>query len=75
MERLNLDCCKGSTALLFLGGLSTGIALTVLFAPRSGADTRRLLGRKAEEAQNFVKGHAGEVEERAKVAVGAIARH
>lgn len=48
------------TALLsFVAGLGAGIALTVLFAPRSGAATRRLIGRKVEEGQDWMTDKAG----------------
>jgi len=41
-----------------LAGLGAGIGLAVLFAPRSGAATRRLIGRKVEEGQDWVKDKA-----------------
>jgi gas vesicle protein len=55
MERSETCCKAGSTALLFLTGLATGIALAALLAPRSGAATRRLIGRKVEEGEDWVK--------------------
>ena len=58
MERSETCCKAGSTALLFLTGLATGIALAALLAPRSGAATRRLIGRKVEEGQDWVKDKA-----------------
>jgi gas vesicle protein len=44
-----------SSSLFFLTGLGTGIALTVLFAPRSGAAMRRLIGRKVEKGEDWMK--------------------
>jgi hypothetical protein len=55
MEKVETCCRTGSTALFFLTGLGTGIALAALLAPRSGAATRRLIGRKVEEGQDWVK--------------------
>ena len=46
---------RSSSPLFFLTGLGTGAALTALIAPRSGASTRRLIGRKVEEGENWVK--------------------
>jgi gas vesicle protein len=40
---------------MFLTGMGAGIALAILLAPRSGAATRRLLGRKVEEGEDWVK--------------------
>jgi gas vesicle protein len=35
--------------------MGAGIALTLLVAPRSGAATRRLIGRKVEETTDWMK--------------------
>jgi gas vesicle protein len=40
---------------MFLTGFGAGIALAVLLAPRSGAATRRLIGRRVEEGEDWVK--------------------
>jgi len=67
----------------FLAGLGTGIAATILLAPRSGAATRRLMGRKVEEgedwmkakavaAQNYVSGRGAELRDRVKEAAEVI---
>jgi gas vesicle protein len=55
MERSETCCKPGSTALFFMTGLATGIALAVLLAPRSGAATRRLISRRVEEGEDWVK--------------------
>ena len=76
---------RGSSLLFFLTGLGAGIALTVLFAPRSGAATRRLIGRKAEEgkdwvqdkagaAQDYVRSHGEELRDRVKEVAEVIGR-
>jgi len=69
----------------FLVGLATGVALTVLLAPRSGAATRRLIGRavhegdewvktKAAEAKGYFKSQAEDLRQRAKDVAAVIAR-
>ena len=55
MENMEMNENRGSTLLSFVAGLGAGIALTALFAPRSGAATRRLIGRTVEEGQEWVK--------------------
>ena len=44
-----------SASLFFLTGLGAGIAATVLLAPRSGAAMRRLIGRKVEKGEDWMK--------------------
>lgn len=46
---------SGTLFFFFLSGLGTGIALAALFAPRSGAATRRLISRKVEEGEGWAK--------------------
>ena len=48
MEETEMAGNRGSALLIFLTGLGAGIAVTALLAPRSGAATRRLIGRKVE---------------------------
>ena len=55
MQNVESSCNTGSSSLMFLTGMGAGIALAVLFAPRSGAATRRLIGRKVEEGEDWVK--------------------
>ena len=85
MEKSEMSCNKSSALMTFLTGLGVGIALTVLFAPRSGAATRRIIGRKAEEgkswmkdqaaaAENFVKGQGEQLRGRVKEMAEAIGR-
>jgi DNA uptake protein ComE-like DNA-binding protein len=45
----------------FLAGLGTGMALGVLFAPRSGSETREQLRSKGEEYADLAKERAQEV--------------
>lgn len=53
----------GSGSLFFLTGMGAGIALAVLFAPRSGIATRRLIGRKVEEGEVWVREMAAEAQD------------
>lgn len=54
----------------FFIGLGTGIALTVLFAPRSGRATRQWIRRRALDGTDVVKRQATELRDRAKEMVG-----
>ena len=47
---------------LFLSGLGAGIALTLLMAPRNGAATRGLIGRKVKCGEEWMKEKAAEAE-------------
>lgn len=63
MQKVDASCTTGSGALFFLAGLGAGTALAVLLAPRSGAATRRMIGRKVEEGQDWVKEKAAEAQD------------
>ena len=54
----------------FLIGLGTGIALTLMFAPASGASTRRLISRKFRASEDWVKDKAEQVASAAEVLRG-----
>lgn len=45
----------------FLLGLGLGVAVGILFAPKSGAETRQLLKSKADEGKEYVKRRTDEV--------------
>ncbi len=49
----------------FLAGLGLGAIVGVLYAPRSGSETREALRSKAEEGREYVKGRAREAREQA----------
>ena len=49
----------------FFLGLGLGVAAGVLFAPKSGAETREFLRSKAEEGIDSVKEQAGTLKETA----------
>lgn len=66
MEQMEKNCDKSSALFgvpCFLTGLGAGIALTLLFTPRSGAATRRLIGRKVDEGEDWVKNKAVEAQD------------
>lgn len=45
----------GNGFLWFLTGLGIGAAIGVLYAPKSGAETRDLIMQKAEEGRNYAR--------------------
>jgi gas vesicle protein len=53
----------------FCLGLGLGVALGVLFAPKSGAETRQFLRDKAVEGKDYVKARADELKESAGAAI------
>jgi gas vesicle protein len=58
MEKVEMSGNRAYALPFFLAGLATGIAVTVLFVPRSGAATRRLIGRKVQEGEDWMKAKA-----------------
>jgi gas vesicle protein len=53
----------------FFLGLGLGVAVGVLFAPKSGAETRDYLRSKAEEGTDYVKRRADDLRESATDAI------
>lgn len=49
----------------FLLGLGVGVAVGVLFAPKSGTETRQLLKSKAEDGKEYINRRSGEWKESA----------
>ncbi len=49
----------------FFLGAGVGLALGLLFAPKSGEETRAMLKGKAEDSREFVKRKSGELKEQA----------
>jgi gas vesicle protein len=45
----------GNGFLWFLTGLGIGAAIGVLYAPKSGAETRDMILQKAEEGRNYAR--------------------
>jgi gas vesicle protein len=55
----------GSKVTYFLVGLGVGAMVGILFAPKSGEETREFLSQKADEGRDFAQRKAKELRERA----------
>ena len=55
----------GSSFVWFLAGLGLGALAGVLYAPRSGSETREVLRARAEEGREYVKNRAREARDQA----------
>ncbi len=55
---------KGSFTA-FLAGLGLGIGIGILFAPKSGDETRRLIRDKAGEGKDYLKQRSAELRDQA----------
>jgi gas vesicle protein len=55
----------GSKVSYFMVGLGVGALIGVLFAPKSGEETRRFLSERADEGKDFAQKKARELRERA----------
>jgi gas vesicle protein len=55
----------GSKVSYFLVGLGVGALVGVLFAPKSGEETREFLTKKADEGKDYAQRKARELRERA----------
>jgi len=53
----------------FLLGLGIGVAVGILFAPKSGEETREFLKDRAEEGKDYIKRKSGEIRETASGAI------
>lgn len=51
--------------MYFLAGLGIGAGVSLLWAPRSGMDTRATLREKASDGQDFVKRQASDMRDAA----------
>ena len=58
MDKGDLSC--------FLLGLGIGIGIGILFAPKSGEETREFLSKKADEGREYAQRKARELRERAE---------
>jgi gas vesicle protein len=56
----------GSKISYFMVGLGVGALLGILFAPKSGEETREYLSQKAEEGKEYAQRKARELKERAE---------
>ena len=55
----------GSSFVWFLAGLGVGAVVGVLYAPRSGSETRQAIFESAEQGREFVRNRAREAREQA----------
>jgi len=55
----------GNKVSYFLVGMGIGALLGILFAPKSGEETRDLLVRRADEGKDYAQRKARELRERA----------
>jgi gas vesicle protein len=55
----------GSKVTYFLVGMGIGALVGLLFAPKSGEETRKFLADKADEGRDFAQKKARELRERA----------
>lgn len=56
----------GSKVSFFLVGLGIGAIVGILFAPKSGEETREYLAQKADEGREYAQRKAKELRERAE---------
>lgn len=54
-----------NNVVFFLVGGAIGAAIALLFAPKSGAETRALIGDKAREGKDFLSNKSQEFKEQA----------
>jgi gas vesicle protein len=55
----------GNSFVWFLAGLGLGALVGVLYAPRSGSETREVLRARAEEGRDYVRNRAREARDQA----------
>jgi len=55
----------GNSFLWFLAGLGVGALVGVLYAPRSGSETRDVLRARADEGREYVRSRARQAREQA----------
>jgi gas vesicle protein len=60
------DSNGGSKVSYFLAGLGIGALVGILFAPKSGEETREYLTSKADEGRDYAQRKARELRERAE---------
>src|SRR5271169_2414777 len=60
------DNNAGSKVSFFLAGLGIGAVIGILFAPKSGEETRESLTSKADEGRDYAQRKARELRERAE---------
>lgn len=61
---------SGAKAVWFLTGFSAGAVVALLLAPKSGQETRELIGKKAEEGRDYMAAKGKEFRRAAEDLVG-----
>ena len=61
-----MDRDSGNSVAWFLAGALTGAAVALLYAPKSGKDTRKLLNRTTREGREAVESSGKELMDRGK---------
>jgi len=59
-------CSLGEKVGLFVVGAGVGALLALLFAPKTGQETRKLIARKAEEGKDYLASKSREIREQAE---------
>ena len=59
-------CGIGAKVGFFVGGAGIGALLALLFAPKTGEQTRKLIAKKAEEGKDYVASKGREFRGRLK---------
>ena len=70
---MSMGLCNGKTMSylgFFLAGAGIGAGFALLFAPRTGRDTRRYLARRADESKDYVSSRGRDLYRHAEDAVG-----
>lgn len=65
--------CSGKTMSylgIFLAGAGIGAGFALLFAPKTGRETRRYLARRAEESKDYMSSRGRDLYRHAEDAVG-----
>jgi gas vesicle protein len=84
-DKVEVNGSRSFALPLFLTGLGTGIAVALLFAPRSGSATRSLIGRQVKDceswtkrkgaaAKDYVLSHGADIRDRVKDVAEVIGR-
>ncbi|HZP01450.1 MAG TPA: YtxH domain-containing protein [Terriglobia bacterium] len=56
----------GTKVAFFLAGMGIGAIVALLFAPRSGKETREFISKKAEEGKDYVASRGREIRQQAE---------
>ncbi len=56
----------GAKVAFFLAGMGIGAIIALLFAPRSGKETREFITKKAEESKDYVANRGRDIRQQAE---------